>query len=85
MDQTTLDCQKAKDGLLATCDFCGRKSQMLAWNSRTCLSCRAEGAPDQSVDKGYDDKLQDFLRLLGIKKPLTGRAAALRANKLEAV
>jgi hypothetical protein len=39
----------------ARCDFCGRVFPRLAWNSRTCLSCRDQGAPDQSLTATWSE------------------------------
>jgi hypothetical protein len=47
------------ESLLARCDFCGKAALMVRWNQRTCTSCEADGAPDQSVGE-FNDYLERY-------------------------
>lgn len=71
---------------VAHCDFCGQPFKPDKWNSRTCLRCFGEGAPDQGrMDWGpYQKALADWLRLKGRKAALSGGAALARAGQLKA-
>lgn len=49
----------ALESLRARCDFCGRAFPVFAprWDCRTCVSCAAAGAPDQSAAATFADYL----------------------------
>lgn len=58
-----------RDEFSARCDFCGAQFTPDAPESRTCWSCRAKGAPDQS-EKDYDKKLVKWREATGkARKP----------------
>jgi hypothetical protein len=66
---------------LAGCDFCGDRFHPVQWNQRTCHTCAAAGAPDQSIGNWVDymRAVMSRLRDSGRRKPVTG-AAAWRAT-----
>lgn len=51
------------ESLRARCDFCGRAFPALdRWDCRTCVSCAAAGAPDQSTAATFADYLRSLDR-----------------------
>lgn len=60
----------------ARCDFCGEKIVPKKWNSRTCISCKQKGAPDQSETISYDVVVDKWLKMSGRKITRAARVAS---------
>jgi DnaJ-class molecular chaperone len=68
------------------CDFCGGTFRPQKWNQRTCIRCKAKGAPSQE-QPSYDVAVQAWLIACGriAKRKRKGKANAKVSSRTHAV